>query len=132
MSESLQVSLLALFYPELIDAVQKDSIKHMVEGSNYYDFSYETTDPEDVIDDLLQTIAEQAQSRYGTTVKKVDTASEIPVEEQKETLSSKQIVEAMYEVLTLEELITKSICSIKSVETRKKMASKILLVGGTV
>lgn len=133
LSDSLQVALLAIFYPELIEAVKKGQSKHMLETPDYYDFNSENPDSEDVIDDILTVLAEQAQSRYGTAPKAKDTASEVaPVEESKTSKTNLQIIESMYEILTLEELITKSICSIKSSETRKKMASKILLTGGTI
>ena len=127
-SDCLQVTLLSIFYPELIEAVQIERDKHMLSNLEYFDLAGEIIDPEDAFDDILQALAEQAQSRYGTQNQKKE--GEQDAEEI--IKKSKEIIESMYEVLTLEQIICKSILSIKNIETRKKMASKILLTGGVI
>lgn len=125
-SDCLQVTLLAIFYPELINAVKKNQNKHMIEYLSYFDFANEAVDPEDILDEALQMMQDQSQSRYATQALKKEDGPE----EEVISKSSKEIVEAMYEVLTLEQLICKSILSIKNLDTRKRMASKILITGG--
>lgn len=100
-SDCLQVTLLSLFYPELIEAVQTDSPQHMLDCKDYYDFAYEVVDPEDSVDDILQILAEQAQARYGTQNQKKEGQSETPEKPK----TSKEIIESLYEMLTLEQLV---------------------------
>lgn len=59
-------------------------------------------------------------------LKKEDEEGDQPIQK-----SSKEIIEAMYKFVTLEEMICDSIMSVGP-ESRNKMASKILLTGGLV
>ena len=131
-SEVLQVVLLSLFYPKLINAAQTNQDKHMLDNPDYYDFNNQNLDPEDVIDDILAVLVEVAQNRYGTAPKNKEETTEPLITDLAGEKSSLQTIQSMYEYMKLEELIAASIWSVKSPETRKKMSSRILLTGGTI
>lgn len=112
-SDLLQVSLLALFYPNLMKATQKDVKNHMLENARHYDFTYDAPEAVEGFEEYTTLYTDHLNY-------------------QQPPKTSKQLLESLYKYATLEELICESITSIPSPEIRNKMASKILLTGGVV
>ncbi|CAI2360586.1 unnamed protein product [Moneuplotes crassus] len=126
-SDCLQVTILSVFYPELIEAVKKDQDFHMLKNIDLYDFDFDPKEQEEGVDDMVQMLVEPLFCRQLMNLKKDEGEDQNPSKR-----SSKELIEAMYKFATLEEMICDSIMSITVPETRNKMASKILLTGGLV
>lgn len=119
--------MLSIFYPELIEAAKVDKSTHMLDNIDEYDFTFEPSEIEDGVDEMIQVLTEPLQCRQLLNLKKDEEPTEVELKK-----SAREIVEAMYTYATLEQMICQSITSIQTPEIRNKMASKILLTGGLV